>query len=279
MRVVFVKYVDWKMDPLTAKIYPIFKFPKIKVGEKEFNHAPFPNITKKMIKRLESGESVYVHDIMFKIDKTVFFAVPEKCPECGGEVKYDQDMMFCTRKLCSGKSLTCIHKLLDFVDLEEISLEVLENYLTVFPLNHGNHTNILHVLEKQYALVNFLTLFKQIGPKDIASRRNEVARSFGKHGADLSNMEYQLDLKLRNGFTFAEFWYILNLPGIDDIVAADKLTQLDPRRLSELLDSDEEYRAKEMLDKLDVDANVNASIFLLRPYWMQVLNRISLKTS
>lgn len=279
MRVVFVKYVDWKMDPLTAKIYPVLKFPKIKVGEKEFNHAPFPNITKKMIKRLEHGESVYVHDIMFKIDKTVYFEVPDKCPECGGDIKYENDMMFCTRTFCTGKAITSVFRLLDFFDLEDVPFDMLENYLTVFPVGNGNHTNILHVLEKQYALVNFLTLFKQIGPKDIASRRNEVAKSFGKYGIPLSIMEYQLDLKLRNGFNLPEFWYILNLPGVTDIVAADKLSALDPRRLSELLDSEEEHRAKEMLDKLDVDANVNASIFLQRPYWMQVLNRVSLKTS
>jgi hypothetical protein len=268
-----VKSVKWNLEPSFGRLYPVLYFDKVTIGKTELSQLTLRTVTDEhkqaIIKKISFQPNAEL-DIEFKVEESTYSEPPHKCYSCLTKLKSKGGELYCINQLCPEKAITSLWRLFEATGRHTVTVKQAKNYFSLFPLGRGNHTNILNVLDKEMALVAFLNLFRQIGPKNILNRQLELERTFAKCGKDLWEIEVKLDLKItKDGLTFQEFWYILNLPGITYGVA-NSLIDVNP----ETIRMEIEYEERKILKELP--AEIVASLVLWKPYWCQVLSRINL---
>jgi len=262
---------SWLLDPSSSRIYPIFKTNQIVDFQgTERNKFPLRDITLSQLKKFTKGLRISVSGLYF-VNKDDKFKIVEACPACGGKVGKDKGMLCCNSELCTGKPFKALYNLLSICRVEDIPLEKIKNYLTIFPVGTENFSNVLNVVEKEHGLLTYLTLFKQLPKKSIPARYDLLVKVFGEFGIELWNMECELERKIDIGFSNQEFWWLLNLPGVTDVVAAN-LDKLDPTDFLKAVNEEDVDRIKTLFDRTELDIGCRAALLTFKPYWAQVLN-------
>jgi len=215
------------------------------------------------------------------IDGAVSPDLPTHCNACKTEVEWSGCYLVCPNFDCPAKSHTTLYRLLGIASIPDgLSEMTITKWLAEFPMI-GSSSKIDNIFD-------FLVHFASSGAKNIAPRHEFLMEIFKKHfGTLLWKLEVNVEKKLSEGFSFEEFWYMLNLSQLGP-KNSEKLASADPRDLALIFnhklpkDSPEEAitqhlkRCEEVIEPYGLPKPARASIFREADYWIKLSNRLVL---
>lgn len=133
--------------------------------------------------------------------------LPQVCPACSSALIWKGDNLFCSSLECPVKERTLIARFLSYIP-HPVTDTGVSSWLDTFPTRGGlSRVEIKDIRD-------FLQQFLQAGPKASTSRLKVLQSLFKENGVGLFQLEKGIEIKLKEGVNFEQWWYIQNLPGI-----------------------------------------------------------------
>jgi len=211
----------------------------------------------------------YIENVIESSDE---FSLPNNCDVCETELEWDGVFLKCFNLECPARAYTALYRLFSVSGIPDgISDKTLEKWLENFPTKSGHQAKINNIFE-------FIKIFDQAGPKNIEARTEQLKQLFQPHFGDLLwQLEVNIENKLKEGFSFQEFWHLLNIPYLGP-ENSKKLSECDPRDLisgvEQAIDSEDTETVEAAYKKLEekllaygVNVSVRKSICQNMRYW------------